>query len=255
MRLKVLGSSGAEFPGFNPPAFLLDGTMLLDAGTIGSVLAEEAQWKIRNVLITHAHLDHIRSIPFLADNIIIRNNKHTVTVYGTKTVTDTIKKNLLNGSVWPDFTAIPNRKNPVIRLRNIQDGKRYKIDGYSVTAYAVDHSVPCTGYLVEDKKGRRLLYTGDTGPTGKIWRSADNDPPHALIVEVSFPNRMRKTAIMTGHLTASLMKTELGKMKHPPGKILITHPKPQYLQAIRKEVGALGMKNIKILRDGQSITI
>ncbi len=40
MRLKVLGSSGAEFPGHFPPAFLIDGKLLLDGGTIGSCLSE-----------------------------------------------------------------------------------------------------------------------------------------------------------------------------------------------------------------------
>ncbi len=56
----ILGSAGAEFPDFRPPAFLIDDSLLLDAGTIGSVLTEDEQWSIRNIFITHAHLDHIR---------------------------------------------------------------------------------------------------------------------------------------------------------------------------------------------------
>ncbi|KKK62014.1 hypothetical protein LCGC14_3008580, partial [marine sediment metagenome] len=81
MKLRVLGASGAEFPGQNPPGFLIDDVLLLDAGTIGAVLSEDEQWGIRNIILTHAHLDHIKSIPFLADNIILRNMDHNVIVH------------------------------------------------------------------------------------------------------------------------------------------------------------------------------
>jgi len=50
MKLRVLGSAGAEFPDFRPPAFLIDDSLLLDAGTISAVLTEEEQWQIRSNL-------------------------------------------------------------------------------------------------------------------------------------------------------------------------------------------------------------
>src|SRR6266568_5219677 len=65
MVIRVLGSAGAELPDFNPPAFLVDDILLLDAGTIGAVLSAAEQERIRHVFLTHAHLDHVRGIPFL----------------------------------------------------------------------------------------------------------------------------------------------------------------------------------------------
>ena len=250
MRLRVLGSSGAEFPGFNPPAFLIDDSLLLDAGTIGAVLGEAAQWKIRHILITHAHLDHIRGIPFLADNIIIKNKKHSVTVSGIPQVLDTLKKSLFNGRVWPDFTVIPSVEGAVLKLHSVRPERPFRINSYTITAYKVTHSVPAAGYVIENSAGRRLLYTGDTGPTGRIWRAMSR-AVHAAVIEVSMPNRMKEMAVLTGHLTAGLLKEELKKMMCLPERILITHPKPQYLAQIKKEVAALGMKNISILRDGE----
>ena len=44
MRLHVLGCSGAEAPGRNLPAFLVDRTLLLDAGTIGSRGGGRSGW-------------------------------------------------------------------------------------------------------------------------------------------------------------------------------------------------------------------
>ncbi len=255
MNIKVLGCSGAEFPGFNPPGFLIDGKLLLDAGTIGVSLSENAQWKIRYIAVTHAHLDHIKGLPFLADNIIIKNKTHYVTVIGIAPVLKTLKKNLLNNKVWPDFTMIPDMKNGIIKLREIKYGMSLKIDGYKVTAYKVNHSVPAAAYVIEDKKGKRVLYTGDTGPTNALWKAACRKRIHRAIIEVSFPDRMKTMAINTGHLTPGLLKEEIKKMKIIPDEILITHPKPQHIKTIRLEIKRLGLPGIRILNEGEVINI
>jgi len=255
MKVKVLGFSGAEFPGFHPPGFLINGSLLLDAGTIGASLSENAQWKIRHIIITHAHLDHIKGIPFLADNIIIKNKRHDVTVIGIAPVLKTLKNNLLNNKVWPDFTVIPSPRNAVLKFVEIKPGRAIKVNGYKVTAYRVNHAVPASGYVVEDRKGKRLLYTGDTGPTSTIWEKACSVKIHRAIIEVSFPNKMEAMAIETGHLTPKLLRKEIDKMKIIPDEILITHPKPQHIKTIRAEIRKLRMPNIRLLKDGEVINI
>ena len=251
MIFKVLGSSGAELPGYNSPAFLVDDSILLDAGTIGSFLSEKEQWKIRDIVVTHAHLDHIKAIPFLADNIIIKNRRHSIKLFGIKETLSDLRKHLLNNKIWPDFTKISSSLEPVIKMNTIAAGKAFKVNGHTVCAYRVDHTVPAVGYIISDKKGRSLLYTGDTGPTEAIWKSQFN--VNAVIVEVSFPNSMADLAIKTGHLTAKLLRKELTKMKFLPGQIFITHPKPQYIRQIAKEIEEVNVKGkikIRILKSG-----
>lgn len=247
MKLRVLGSAGAEFPDFRPPAFLIDDCLLLDAGTIGSVLIEHEQWNIGNIFITHAHLDHIRALPALADNIIIKNIRHTVQVYSIQPVITALCDHLFNGLIWPDFTRLPSESSPVISLNPISAGHDYTIDGYAIKAVPVNHTVPTVGYLVE-KDGIRLAYTGDTGPTEEFWRHASG--ADALIVEVSFPNNMESMAMMTRHLTSAMLLKELEKIEKLPHRILITHPKPQYYETIRQEIDSLGMREILLLHDG-----
>ncbi len=253
MNLKVIGSSGGEFPGHNLPSFLMDETILLDAGTIGTFLNEASQWKIRNILITHAHLDHIKGIPFLADNLVTKNKKHSVTVISIQSVLTALKKNLLNNRIWPDFTIISAASRPVLLLKAILPGKPLKIHGYTITAYKVNHSVPAVGYIIEDSKGKRLLYTGDTGPTDTIWKAAQHID--CAIIEISFPNRLKEMAMKTGHLTPQLFLREVKKMEFHPKKIFITHPKPLYLKQIRHEVKDLPLKNFTILKDGKTYSI
>ena len=255
MNIKVLGCSGAEFPGYNSPGFLLDDEILFDAGSLTNVLDEKKQLKIKNIFITHAHLDHIGGIPFLADNIIIGNWKRKVNILSIPPVIKTIKNNLLNSSVWPDLTIIPTRKNAPLNLVALKVGKTIKINHYTVTPYRVNHAVPAVGYLVEDKKGGRFFYTGDTGPSDTTWQEIGDKQIHCLIIEVSFPNRMGKMAIITGHLTAKLLKKELLKVKYQPKRIYITHPKPQYLKTIQRELERLNIKNLRLLKDGETISL
>lgn len=255
MRIRVLGCSGAEFPGFNLPGFLIDGKLLLDAGTIGALLSEDAQWKIRHVIVSHAHLDHIRGIPFLADNIIIKNKRHNVTVIGISPVLKALKDNLLNNRVWPDFTMIPDQRNAVLKFLEIKPNMPININSYMVTAYRVNHSVPATGYIIEDSRGKNLLYTGDTGPTNTIWEKAGKTKIHCAIIEVSFPNRMEAMALKIGHLTPELLKKELKKIRIIPDRIFITHPKPQNIKTISAEIKRLRIPNIRILKDREVITI
>jgi ribonuclease BN (tRNA processing enzyme) len=247
MKLRVLGSAGAELPDFRPPAFLLDDQLLLDAGTIGSVLSEKEQWQIHTIFITHSHLDHIRSIPALADNIIIKNVLHSVSVRSIPEVIAAMQNHLFNDVIWPDFTKIPSVDDPVIRFSTITPYQEYCVKGYSITAIPVHHTVPTVGYQVKSG-GRTLVYTGDTGSTEEIWKYCSG--ADALIVEVSFPDSMQSLAELTKHLTSSMLVKELAKIEVLPKRILITHPKPQYFDQIHKEVNALAIDGLELLRDG-----
>ena len=243
MKIRVLGCSAAELPNSNLSSFLIDSRILLDAGTIGSALSQSEQWKIKHVLITHAHLDHIKDLPFFADNISINNRRRQVTVMSIPQVIQALKNNLLNDIVWPDFTKIPTPKQPILRLEKINPEKTFKINGYKITAFRVNHAVPAVGYLVEDACNKRLLYTGDTGPTERIWISIFKKKIHALIIEISFPDKMTSLALKTGHLTPKLFESELKKLKRLPDNIYITHCKPKYRKQIREDLKKLNIKN------------
>jgi ribonuclease BN (tRNA processing enzyme) len=250
MKLHVLGCSAVELPNSRLSSFLIDDTILLDAGSIGSVLDEKQQLKIKHILLTHAHLDHIKDLPFFADYLSMSNKKTSITVISIPEVIHALRSNLFNDVVWPDFTKLPSSRNPVIKLQSITTEKTVKINGYKVTAYNVNHSVPAVGYMIENKTGDKLLYTGDTGPNAAIWKSQNGGKLHSVIIEVTLPDRYKNIALKTGHLTPGLLQSELDKMTERPANIYVTHTKPVYRQRVHQELKKLNIKNMKILQDG-----
>lgn len=255
MKITVLGCSGAEFPGHYPPSFLLSDRILLDAGSLTQVLGARAQARITDIFITHAHLDHIRSIPLLADNDLIGGKLQKVNILGIPPVMRVIKRNLLNNAVWPDFTSIPDVQNGILNLIDVKEGESTEIHGYTITPYRVNHSVPAVGYLVEDNRGKRLFYTGDMGPCGSTWEKMGNVKIDCLIIETTFPNHMGELARKAGHLTPRLLKNELSKMRRAPERIYITHLKPQHAKVIRQELKGLKIDHLSPLRDGDIIRV
>jgi ribonuclease BN (tRNA processing enzyme) len=255
LKIKVLGSSGSEVPGHNCPAFLIDGKILLDAGTIGVSLNIREEHALGWILLTHAHLDHVKGIPFLVDNLVTRSTGNTITVYGGKDVLDDLRRNIFNGRIWPDFTRIPTPEHPALKYKAIGTTRPVSIDGYRVAMERVHHTVPAYGFIVGKPGKKSIAYTGDTGPTDRFWERMAAHDVRYLITEASFPNRLEKLALASGHLTPSLLEGEIAKMPRPPEKIFVMHVKPQYAQEIEVEIQGLGRGNIEFLKDGELIEV
>ena len=247
MRLRVLGCSGSTAPGHFSPAFLVDEGLLLDAGTISAALAEEELGAIRTVLLTHAHLDHVKGLAHLADNLLLSGAGRAVRVVGCEATLQAIAEHLFNGRIWPDFTCLPAPGTGVLRWQSIAPEQEMEIDGYTITAVGVEHAVPAVGYRVQ-RGNTALLYSGDTGPTRRLWEFAAGLA--ALVVEVSFANGMEELCRSTGHLTPALLVAELAKLPELPPRILVMHLKPHYAAQIRAELAELGIPGLEVLSEG-----
>jgi cAMP phosphodiesterase len=254
LKIKVLGASGSEAPGHSCPAFLIDGRLLLDAGTIALSLNIREERGIRQILLTHAHFDHFKGIPFLLDNLVIRNTGNTITVVSGRDVLDELKNNIFNDRIWPDFSRIPTPAHPVLKYRAVAPSRPVTIDGYRVVMEKVDHTVPAYGFIVEDSGKKAIAYAGDTGPTVRFWKKMAAHDVKCVIVETSFPNRLEKLALMSGHLTPALLEKEIAKIPGPPPRIFVMHLKPQYLPEIEGEIEALRHGSIEFLKEGEVLS-
>jgi ribonuclease BN (tRNA processing enzyme) len=233
----------------------VDGFLLLDAGTISISLDNDAQCNITHIFLTHAHLDHIKGIPFLVDNIVSMNQPCSLTILSGPDVLADLRENIFNNRIWPDFTTIPTPDQPVMRYQEIGTEEPLELNGYTILATEVDHAVPAYGYIVSNAASDSLVYTGDTGPTDRIWKRMQGRRIKGLIIEVSFPNEMERLALASGHLTPALLGVEIGKMPVKPDTIYITHLKPFYRKQIEEQLAQLGTIDVVLLSDDMEFTI
>jgi len=163
-----------------------------------------------------------------------------------------LREHIFNGLIWPDFGVIPDATSPVIRWKRLEPCKQRLINGYQVMPVPVCHSVPAVGYLITSGSSR-LLFTGDTGPTGLIWKYAHG--LSLLIVEVSFPNSLEELALRTGHLTPGLLERELRKLPDRPQRIMVMHLKSIYRQQIIAEIAQLDIRQIEVMTDNACLDL
>ena len=253
MELRVLGCQGGSAPKRHLPGLLLDGTVLLEAGSVTSTLELGEQLEIRHVLLSHAHLDHTGGLAYLADNHCCARassgDDQGLTVCSIPPVMDDLRHHLFNDRLWPDFSVIPTARNPVVRLRTLQPGVPQPI-GHRLTVIPVPvhHTVPTAGFIVHDGAGV-LVFSGDTGPTEQLWALArEIGHVRAVVVETSFPDRLEALAEVSGHLTPSLLARELDKM--PPCPVWVYHIKPMFYDETVNELTRLDGR-VRVLSDGE----
>jgi ribonuclease BN (tRNA processing enzyme) len=233
MEWQILGSFGGMSPTCRMTSFLINGTLALDAGSITQALTIEEQHEIRRIVLTHSHLDHIASIPFLVENTFSKLQE-PLEILLTPQVLQTVKRHLFNNDTWPDFTRIPT-DFPALQLTQVAAREPFEVLGLRLTAIPVRHTVPTHGYLVEDSQGV-VLFTSDTGPTEEVWEVANRTKKlRAVIVELSFPNRMQQVADVSLHLTPRTLAGELAKLKRKV-PVYLYHYKPPYVDELREEV-------------------
>jgi len=259
MEIRVLGCHGSQLPGFGFTGFLIDGRTLMDAGAVTSVLTREEQSRVDHVLISHAHLDHIRELASLADNLCYNRINHPLTVISPPQVIETLKRHIFNGAIWPDFSILPSAEKPVLKFEPIRTGEKMCVGHLRVTAIPVHHCVETVAYVIEsgqDSSTTTAVFVGDTGPTEEIWRVAGKgENVRAIFVETSLPGEMADVAELTGHLTPAGLAHELEKLGPLNPQIYLYHMKIQYREEIRREIDRMGDSHVHILRDGEVIRI
>ncbi len=238
MRLRVLGCSGSIGGQHNrTTSFLVDQDLLIDAGTGVGELSLAELTLIDHIFITHSHLDHVNSIAFFLDSVGVLRPK-PVTVYATRPTIETLKRNLFNWDIWPDFTQIPTPEQPCLRYQEIEVGRVIVLNGRKITALPATHTVPAVGYLLDSGKGS-LVFTGDTGPNDALWSVVNRiENLKFLIIETSFSDKDRKLAEVSQHLCPSTLAEELAKLERP-AEVYITHLKPSEIELTMQEIEEL----------------
>jgi ribonuclease BN (tRNA processing enzyme) len=254
--IRFLGTHNEESRDTRLPSLLIDDILAVDAGSLVSELSFAEQEKIRTILLSHGHYDHIRAIP-----AFVFNNYHRLTkVFATQQTLEILASHLVDGLIYPKFTEKNSfLEKPALKLCRLETFRPQDIEGYQVTAVPANHPIETVGFDITSPDGKRILYLTDTGPgLDKLWGQVS---PQLLIVDTTYPNRMEKVAWDAGHLCPKLLMKELVGFRQASGylpRVILIHLNPRLEGEIRDEVKevsqGLGI-SIEIAKEGDRVVI
>jgi ribonuclease BN (tRNA processing enzyme) len=231
-------------------SYLLNETVALDAGCLGLHRTPREQARVRHILLSHTHLDHLASLPMLLDNTY-QSGSGCVTVYGNDAVLDCLRRDVFNDRLWPDFIRLSGERPPFLRLERLEPGRPVEVEGLRITPVPVDHAVPTLGFLVEAGSAA-VLFPSDTGPTEAIWQRANATANlRAVFLEATFPQAMAGLAEVSRHLTPPLFAAEVRKLRRP-ARLIAVHISPRFYSEVVDELQALGLPNLEIGQPGKT---
>jgi len=227
--------------------------MLLEMGSAASALSLAQQARIRHVLLSHAHLDHIKDLPFLIENVF-RPGGEPLHVHATPATLAALRQHVFNDAVWPDFTVLPTPEQGVLEYHEVPYGQPFDFGDLEVRAVPVNHPGGCTAFLLDSGQGT-LVYSGDTGPTGELWEAVNTAAAsvRAVLVETSFPNRLNSLADVSGHLTPARLQRELQKLERRDLPVYVYHIKAPTRDETLRELEALGDARLHVLEPGMDL--
>ena len=234
MIISFLGTHNAESRNTRLVSFLIDGVLAVDAGSLVSELTFAEQKKIKVILLSHGHYDHIRAVPAFAFN----NSDRTTEVIATPKTLEILSSHLIDGVVYPKFTSEASfLRKATLQLVPAELFNRQNIEGYEVMAVPMRHPLDGVGFQITSGDGKTLFYTGDTGPElSSVW---GNISPQLIIVDVTWPNSLANAAKDAGHLCPEMLKEELIELRKVNGylpKVAVIHMSPQHEPEIEREV-------------------
>lgn len=254
MKIKLLPSTidaaGLASPEQRLSCFVVDGRVCIDAGSIAIGLTEGERSRVRDVVVTHPHMDHVATLPIFVDDLF-GVLEEPVRVHATEEVCALLARDVFNGTVYPPFQNFHNGRTRVMEFVPFREGEEFRVAHLSVKAVAVTHIVPTVGLVLSDG-ARTLAFSSDTSATEAFWRVVNREPRlDALLIEASFPNFLAKLADASGHLTPEALGLELRKLAHEDIDILAMHLKPSFRPQLIEELKALGVPRLTAMEPGR----
>jgi ribonuclease BN (tRNA processing enzyme) len=254
MRITVLGCNGSITGNMRTTCYRVDDDLLIDAGTGAGDLGLQQAIAINTVFLTHSHLDHCCMLPMLADAAC--NFRDTpLTVYALPQTISAIRRNILNGEIWPDYSVIPSPEHPYIRFRPIAPGETVELNGRKITALPARHAVPCTGYQL-DSGNASLVYSGDTTYCEEFWQALNRiHNLKYLLIENTFLNNNAALAALAGHMTASLLAQGIRSLQRPVEQFIVHMEAGREEEALREIQSAMPEFKPKVLQRGHQFEL
>jgi len=147
LHVYFLGTAGAlPTPTRNPPCIMIrrgSDTLLFDCGEGAQqqMMRARCGFTINAIFVSHWHADHFLGIFGLVQTMSFNGRTEPLTIYGPEWVHEFVKT--------LRHVARFNLKFPMDSVE-ITHGSWVRFDGYTVTAFGVNHGLPALGFILEE---------------------------------------------------------------------------------------------------------
>ncbi|MFZ1702311.1 MAG: 3',5'-cyclic-nucleotide phosphodiesterase [Pyrinomonadaceae bacterium] len=229
---------------------VIDDAVAIDAGCLALSCTAVQRSQIRDIILTHTHLDHIAGLPLFIDDLFATLTA-PIRVHATKEMVESLERDIFNWNIYPRFSELRNSVGPVVEYREFEPGSVFDVGHLTVRAVAVNHQVAANGYLISDGSGS-VAITGDTAETDEFWRACDaSDDLRAILVECAFPDELAGLAEVSHHLTPSRLEGEIAKLNDRDIPIYVINIKPMYRESVIRELALAEIPRLEILEIGR----
>src|SRR5687768_15211432 len=153
MKIKLLPSSfesdGSASPRQHTTCFVIDDVVAIDAGSLAHAVTDLQRKNLRDIIITHAHLDHIAGLPLFVDDLFATLTE-PVRVHAAKEVIDVLERDIFNWSVYPRFSQLTNDNGAVLEYSTLVPMAESRIRHLTFKPIEMNHKVPTCGFVISD---------------------------------------------------------------------------------------------------------
>ena len=153
--------------------FVIDDRVAIDAGSLAMAASDVQREQIRDIVLTHAHLDHIAGLPLFVDDLFA-TLKEPIRIHATEKVIKVLEENIFNWNVYPSFCELENESGSVLEYRKIEHGQEFQAKHLSIKPLEVNHKVPSVGFVISDGK-TKIAISGDTAEPEDFWKGVNQE--------------------------------------------------------------------------------
>ncbi len=246
----TFGENGTPSVRQHLTCFVVNDCVAFDAGSLAMSVSDEQRASIRDIVLTHAHLDHIAGLPlFIDDNFATLTEP--VRIHAAAEVIEVLERDVFNWSVYPRFSELKNEFGKVLEYIPFVSGKDFEVCNLTISSVEVNHKVPSSGFIISDDSAT-VAMSGDTAEMDSFWDALAKTPNlSALLIECAFPDELGDLADQSHHLTPRRLAKELEKFNNLRCPIYAINLKPVYRDRTVSQIANLGIERLRILEVGR----
>lgn len=249
MKLRLLSPGGRAESLQYLSSYILNDSIAIDAGSLGLSGTPLEQAKVDHVFLTHSHLDHVGGLPVFLDTVLDLGGE-TVSVHASEWVLDSLRRDIFNDRVMPDFVRISEQGPVFLKLFPHTSDQPVAVAGLQITPVPINHVIPTVAYVADDGKVAVAIAT-DTAPCESLLGDLKKIPHlRALLLDCSFPRSQKDLAKISGHMTTDDFAA-VARQLEPGVEVWAIHIKPRYHAEVIAELKELLGDTARVLAPGQ----